>query len=137
MPDDIDRGGRRSAWRQSGPPSTGRTPADLTLAREERTFCLWAAADCEFDKAIALIPSGWSEARKSLWRRRLEIIRDNEHVRRIEKTVYKRRWDEQWKVGNRWVCGQSAYDAEFLDAFEWWLSEKAEWWLEHKTKASR
>jgi hypothetical protein len=24
------------------------------------------------------------------------------------------------------------YDAEFLEAFDWWLSEKAEWWLEHK-----
>jgi hypothetical protein len=46
--------------------------------------------------------------------------------------VYKRRWDEQYKIGNRWQCGQPAYDAEFLDAFAWWLSEKAEWWLEHK-----
>jgi hypothetical protein len=55
-------------------------------------------------------------------------------VRRIEQPVYKRRWDEQWKVGNRWVCGQPAYDAEYLDAFDWWLSEKAEWWLEHTHK---
>ncbi len=30
------------------------------------------------------------------------------------------------------MCGQPAYDAEFLDAFHWWLSEKAEWWLEMK-----
>jgi len=53
-------------------------------------------------------------------------------VRRIERAVYKRRWDEQWKVGNTWQCGPHAYDQEFLDAFDWWLSEKAEWWLENK-----
>jgi hypothetical protein len=52
--------------------------------------------------------------------------------RSIEQPVYKRRWDEQWKVGNRWQCGPVAYDAEFVDAFDWWLSEKAEWWLEKK-----
>src|SRR5262249_30221645 len=83
-------------------------------------------------KAVKLIPVDWSPARQSLWRSRLETIRDNEHVRRIEQPVYKRRWDEQWKVQNRWVCGQPAYDAEFLEAFAWWLSEKAEWWLEHQ-----
>jgi len=49
---------------------------------------------------------------------------------RIEHPIYKRRWDEQWKVGNRWQCGEIAYRAEFEDAFDWWLSEKAEWWLE-------
>jgi hypothetical protein len=37
---------------------------------------------------------------------------------------------EQWKVGNRWQCGQPAYDAELIDTFSWWFSEKAEWWLE-------
>ncbi len=62
----------------------------------------------------------------------MEAIRDNEHIRRIEAPVYKRRWDEQWKVGNSWQCGSLAYDAELADAFEWWLSEKAEWWLEKK-----
>jgi hypothetical protein len=77
--------------------------------------------------------SGWSEARRLLWRARLEAIRDNEHIRRIEQPVYKRRWDEQWKVKNRWECGPAAYDAELRDAFEWWLREKAEWWLEHRT----
>jgi hypothetical protein len=41
-------------------------------------------------------------------------------------------WDEQWKVGNGWMCGPVAYAAEFVDAFRWWLSEKAEWYLEHK-----
>ncbi|HEV3146217.1 MAG TPA: hypothetical protein VGZ47_20185 [Gemmataceae bacterium] len=107
---------------------------ELSLRREERPFCLWDQADGDFDKAVSLIPAGWSAARKALWKQRLEIIRDNEHVRRIEQPVYKRRWDEQWKVQNRWVCGQPAYDAEFLHAFDWWLSEKAEWWLEREKK---
>jgi hypothetical protein len=35
-------------------------------------------------------------------------------------------------VGNQWRCGPVAYAAEFVDAFEWWLKEKAEWWLEKK-----
>ena len=33
---------------------------------------------------------------------------------------------------NSWQSGQPAYDAEFVEAFDWWLSEKAEWWLEKK-----
>jgi hypothetical protein len=102
------------------------------LMREQRPFVLWTEADGDFDKSVALIPAGWSQERQSLWRARLETIRDNEHIRRIEQPVYKRRWDEQWKVGNRWQCGPVAYDAEFVDAFYWWLSEKAEWWLEKK-----
>jgi len=110
--------------------SSSLTPAPL--AREQRPFVLWAEAGGDFEKAIALIPAEWSEERKSLWRARLEAIRDSEHIRCIEQPVYKRRWDEQWKVGNRWQCGPVAYDAEFVDAFEWWLSEKAEWWLEKK-----
>jgi hypothetical protein len=81
-----------------------------------------------------LIPDDWSDERKQLWKARLELIRDNEHIRRIEQPVYKRRWDEQWKVGARWQCGQPAYDQEFIDAFTWWLSEKAEWWLEKKAR---
>jgi hypothetical protein len=120
----------------------GLIPADSTalrsslmptpLAREQRPFVLWAEAGGDFEKAIALIPAEWSEERKAHWRARLEAIRDNEHIHRIEQPVYKRRWDEQWKVGNRWQCGPVAYDAAFVDAFEWWLSEKAEWWLEKK-----
>ncbi|GEM_PF-589991 len=108
--------------------------ADLTLDRDERPFRLWAKAECDFDKALALIPGGWSAAKKKLWRARLETIRDNEHIRRIEQPVYKRRWDEQWKVGNRWTCGPAAYAQELIDAFTWWLREKAEWHLEHKAK---
>jgi hypothetical protein len=84
------------------------------------------------DLAEQLIPVNWSARRKALWAARLAVIRDNEHINRIEQPVYKRRWDEQWKVGNEWCCGPVAYAAEFVDAFEWWLREKAEWWLEHK-----
>jgi len=100
------------------------------LAREQRPFVLWQQAGGDFEKAVELIPADWSDGRKALWRARLETIRDNEHIRRIEAPVYKRRWDEQWKVGNRWQCGPVAYDAELVEAFDWWLSEKAEWWLE-------
>jgi len=106
--------------------------ADLTLDREMRPFRLWEKAEGEFEAAAALMPSEWSESKCAVWRERLALIRDNEHVRRIERPVYKRRWDEQWKVGNTWQCGPVAYDAEFRDAFYWWLSEKAEWLLERK-----
>lgn len=102
------------------------------LRREERPFVLWAQAEGDYDRAVALIPADWPATRKKLWEARLAVIRDNEHIRRIEQPVYKRRWDEQWKVGNQWRCGPIAYAAEFVDAFEWWLREKAEWWLEHK-----
>jgi hypothetical protein len=108
---------------------------DLTLDREDRPFRLYAKAGGDLAKALALIPADWSAAKKKLWRTRLEAIRDNEHIRRIEQPVYKRRWDEQWKVGSRWECGPVAYAQELIDAFTWWLSEKAEWHLEHKAKA--
>jgi len=104
------------------------------LQREQRPFCLWTEAGGDYDKAAALIPSDWSGERKELWTARLAAIRDKEHIRRIEQPVYKRRWDEQWKVGNRWTCGPVAYAAEFVEAFNWWLAEKAEWYLEHKAK---
>ncbi|MCI0488330.1 MAG: hypothetical protein L0229_17205, partial [Blastocatellia bacterium] len=107
---------------------------DLSLAREHRPFVLWAEAEGDFDRAVESIPDGWSADRKKLWKARLELIRDDEHIRRIEQPVYKRRWDEQWKVGNRWQCGRAAYDQEFIDAFTWWLSEKAEWWLEKRKR---
>ena len=113
-------------------PAISQSPMPAPLAREQRPFVLWAQADDNFEKAEGLIPADWPNERKALWRARLEAIRDSEHIRRIEQPVYKRRWDEQWKVGNRWQCGPAAYDAEFVDAFEWWLSEKAEWWLEKK-----
>lgn len=117
------------------PESGGPNGAVLTLEpldREQRPFRLWAAAEGDFPKAVALIPATWPEWRRKLWEARLAAIRDNEHIRRIEQPVYKRRWDEQWKVKNRWRCGPVAYAAEFVEAFEWWLRERAELWLEHK-----
>jgi hypothetical protein len=105
-------------------------PAPLDQA--QRPFRLWDSADGNFASVVKLIPANWLRPRRELWEARLAAIRDNEHIRRIEQPVYKRRWDEQWKVGNRWQSGQPAYDAEFIEAFDWWLSEKAEWWIEKK-----
>jgi type I restriction-modification system DNA methylase subunit len=102
------------------------------LDQAQRPFRLWQQVEGDYAKAVALIPANWPAERRKLWQARLAAIRDNEHIRRIEQPVYKRRWDEQWKVGNEWRSGPVAYAAEFVDAFEWWLSEKAEWWLEHK-----
>ncbi len=102
------------------------------LDRDDRPFSIWAKAEGEFTSAVNMIPSDWPESRRKLWAARLTVIRESEHVRRIEQPVYKRRWDEQWKVGNQWRCGPVAYAAEFVDAFESWLKEKAEWWLEKK-----
>jgi len=104
------------------------------LARDDRPYRLWQKAEGDFARAISLIPTDQSDSRKRLWRERLTAIRDSEHIRRIEQPVYKRRWDEQWKVKNRWESGEVAYRQELSDAFGWWLLEKAEWLLEHKTK---
>ncbi len=104
----------------------------LPLDQGQRPFRLWQQVEGNYTKAVALIPATCPAERRALWKARLAAIRDNEHIRRIEQPVYKRRWDEQWKVGNQWRSGPVAYAAEFVDAFEWWLSEKAEWWLEHK-----
>ncbi|HME01299.1 MAG TPA: hypothetical protein VKM93_28800 [Terriglobia bacterium] len=102
------------------------------LDQAQRPFRVWQQVEGNYAKALALIPASWPAERRALWQARLAAIRDNEHIRRIEQPVYKRRWDEQWKVGNQWRSGPVAYAAEFVDAFEWWLSEKAECWLEHK-----
>ncbi|MDO8578011.1 MAG: hypothetical protein Q7R50_02400 [Dehalococcoidales bacterium] len=110
--------------------AVGRVTTPSPLAREQRPFALWQESEENFDKAISLIPTEWSTERNLLWSERLSAISENEHIRRIEQPEYKRRWDEQWKVGNRWQCGQVAYNAELSDAFDWWLYEKAEWWLE-------
>jgi len=100
------------------------------LKREQRPFVIWARAQANYDQAVGLIPSTWSMSRKRLWEARLTAIRDNGRIRSIEQPVYKRRWDEQWKLGNQWRSGPIAYAAEFVDAFEWWVREKSEWWLE-------
>ena len=103
-----------------------------SLERADRPFRLWEQAEGDYEKAATAIPTTWNADRRATWEARLIAIRDNEPVRRAEQAIYKRRWDEQWKVGNEWRCGEIAYAAEFIDAFEWWLKEKAEWWLEHK-----
>ena len=115
-----------------GDVNTSALPAPLQ--REQRPFYLWTEAGGDYEKAVDLIPTNWSAERQALWIARFSAIRDNEHIRRVEQAVHKRRWDEQWKVGNRWTCGPIAYAAEFIDAFTWWLAEKAEWFLEHKAK---
>jgi hypothetical protein len=104
------------------------------ITEDQRPFRFWAAMAGDFQKACALIPADWSEPRRKLWHARLQCIRDDEHIRRIEAPVYKRRWDEQWKVSNRWMSGPVAYAQELVDAFRWWLAEKAEWHLEHNAK---
>jgi hypothetical protein len=106
--------------------------AVLPLQEHERPFRLWEQAEGDLVRAISLMPTSWPPDRLALWKARLKTIRDDEHIRRIEQPVYKRRWEEQWKIGNQWRCGEVAYAAEYADAFEWWLKEKAEWWLEHK-----
>ena len=66
-------------------------PAPLDQA--QRPFRLWEAAEGDFARAVKLIPADWPKSRRALWEARLAAIRDNEHVRRIEQPVYKRRWD--------------------------------------------
>lgn len=102
------------------------------LTRDERPFSLYGKTQGDLLLAVESIPSKWTLRRKNLWKARLTVISSNEHIRRIEQPVYKRRWDEQWKVGNQWRFGSIAYAAEFVEAFEWWLMEKSEWWLENK-----
>ena len=63
-------------------------------------------------------PADWDEGRKRLWLARSEAIRTNEHIARIERPVYKRRWVPP------------DYEKEFAEAFKWWLREKAEFCLE-------
>jgi hypothetical protein len=64
-------------------------------------------------------PADWDDKRKTLWLARLEAIRTNEHIARIEQPVYKRRWVPP------------DYEKEFAEAFKWWLREKAEFYLEY------
>jgi hypothetical protein len=85
------------------------------LALGERPF--------ELLKSGSPIPSHFSPARKALWEARLKIIQENEHIRRIEQPVYKRRWYQKIKD-----------EQEFQRAVDWFLLEKAEWWLEHVHK---
>ena len=59
-------------------------------------------------------PSAWPNDRKALWTRRFEVIQNNEHLNRIERQVYKRRWV------------QPDYEMEFQTAASHWLLDKAE-----------
>lgn len=67
-------------------------------------------------------PADWNEKHKRLWLARSEAIRTNEHIARIEQSVYKRRWVPP------------DYEKEFAEAFKWWLREKAEFCLEQAAK---
>ena len=64
-------------------------------------------------------PADWEEKRRQLSLARMDAIRTNEHIARIEQPVYKRRWVPP------------DYEKEFAEAFKWWLREKAEFFLEH------
>ena len=117
----------------AGDPAAQIETEPAPLDQLQRPFRLWAAAEGDSARAVKLVPADWSKPRRAIWEARLAAIRDNEHIRRIEQPVYKRRWDEQWKVGNSWMAGPVAYAQELIDAFAWWLSEKAEWHLENKS----
>jgi hypothetical protein len=65
------------------------------------------------------IPANWPDEQQALWRARLMAIAENEYVGQLEQPAYKRRWVEPFD------------DKDFLQAYEWWLREKAEWLLEH------
>ena len=69
------------------------------------------------------IPEHFSAGRKALWQARIDEIQANEHIRRIEQPVYKRRWYRKTS------------DAQELErACNWFVLEKAEWWLENVHK---
>ncbi len=94
-------------------------PESISLG--QRPFEIWTDAKEDLNAACELIPEDWSEDRRRLWINRFIAIRDNEHIQRIEKPVYKRRWYQP-----------ASYEKQFEKAYVWWLMEKAEWWLEKK-----
>ncbi len=91
-------------------PAHAPLPAPLALG--ERPF--------ELLRAGQAIPAHFDESRRALWQARLAAIQANEHLRRLEQPVYKRRWYR--KVDD-------AHELE--QAVAWHLLEQAEWWLEH------
>jgi len=107
-------------------PAIGPDTDPLPIDRLQRPFVLWAEAENDLDAALELIPPEWPDEQRQLWEARLRLIEENEHIRRLEQPVYKRRWDEQWKIGVGWACGEAAYAQEFTDAFDNWLMELAE-----------
>jgi hypothetical protein len=66
------------------------------------------------------IPAHFSPEQRVIWQARMELIGANEHIRRMEQPVYKRRWYRK-----------ESDEQEFRRAFEWFLLEKAEFHLEH------
>jgi hypothetical protein len=66
------------------------------------------------------VPTDWPESQQELWRVRLEAIAEDPHIGQVEHPAYKRRWDGLFG------------DRDFLQAYEWWLREKAEWLLEYR-----
>lgn len=66
------------------------------------------------------IPPGWPAAQRALWQDRVVTIETNARVAQIEQPAYKRRWEEPFG------------DGDFVDAYEWWLREKAEYLLEYE-----
>lgn len=86
-------------------------PAPLALG--ERPF--------ELLRANAPVPAHFGLAQQAVWRARLAAIQTNEHLRRLEQPVYKRRWYR--KVDDA---------QELRQAVEWCVLEHAEWWLEHR-----
>ena len=69
-------------------------------------------------------PAHFSETRRAVWEARRNEIVGNEHVRRIEQPMYKRRWYRKENDEKEW-----------LRAVEWFILEKAEFYLEHKRGA--
>lgn len=94
-------------------PAVGNVMNPESLSLGERPF--------ELKRDNKAIPESWPAERRSLWQARLDAIKANEHIRRIEQPVYKRRWYRKQDDAH-----------EFRHAFEWWLMEMAEWWLEKK-----
>ena len=107
-------------------PAIGSIDNPMPIERLQRSFVLWSEAKNDLNEALGLIPREWPTEQRKLWEARLRLIAEDEHIRRLEQPVYKRRWDEQWKIGNSWACGEAAYAQEFIDAFGHWLMELAE-----------
>lgn len=111
-------------------PAIGPDTDPMPIERLQRPFVLWTEAKNDLNAALDLIPFEWPDEQRQLWEARLRLIAEDEHIRRLEQPVYKRRWDEQWKIGNSWACGEAAYAKEFTDAFDHWLMELAEYTAE-------
>ena len=68
------------------------------------------------------VPAHWPVEQRKLYEARMQAIADDDLIKEVEQPAYKRRWEPPFD------------DRDFLNAYEWWLCEKAEWLLEHKFK---